>query len=683
VYPSDRSLTARSAHLLRALGLATITTLCAAGAAAQPLVTDDCGVAEGAVLQLTNAAGECAPAPILDTEVTIAITGIVARTRVKQSFYNPGDGWVEGVYIFPLPEGAAVDHLRMLVGDRIIEGQIREREKARAAYESAKRSGVKASLVEQQRPNIFTTSVANIGPEETVEIVIELQDVVRYDSGEMRLRFPTVVAARHGAAGDDDTEGDPAHEPDSDPVAFLTQAVERASEATNFFSMDIDLDPGFPLRALYSPTHAIDTREVGDGIHHVRLSETLSPTDRDFVLAWAPRLGDEPQAAVFSEEIDGDTYILLMMVPPLDEAVVAQAPTREVILVIDTSGSMYGPSIEQAKLALQIGLDQLRPSDWFNVIEFNDEARLLFPASTTATAANLDTARAFVDGLRADGGTDIAAALAQALETAPTAADLRQVIFMTDGAVGNEAEIFAYVEEHLGTSRLFTIGIGAAPNAHFMRKAAEFGRGTFTFIARPEDVSAAMDALFAKIERPALTNLRVDWDEDEADAWPAPIPDLYAGEPLIVSARLAAAPAELALTGSRGGEEWSAVVDGRDQSNAQREVGVGKLWARRKVEGLMDGLALGDDRDSVHDAVVAIGLEHHLVTPFTSLIAVDVTPTAPAGDKPSRLIPLNRPAGAPGTLPRTATPSLLHAFTALALLLVGLALRQAERRRED
>ena len=696
MYPLERSLPHRAARGLYAhcLGLvAAAAALCASTAAAQPLTADDCGAAAGAALLLTGESGECAAAPILDTEITIAVTGIIARARVTQKFYNPGDDWVEGVYIFPLPDGAAVDHLRMFVGDRIIEGQIRERESARADYEAAKRSGVRASLVEQQRPNIFTTSVANIGPEETVEIVLELQDVVRYDSGEFRLRFPTVVAPRHlaGAADAGPTPGALAADggaADGDPIAFLTQAVARASEPINFFSMEVEVDAGFALRALYSPTHGIETADLSGGVQLVRLRDSIDPADRDFVLVWAPRLGEQPRATLFSEELGGDTYALLMLVPPAEDLQSTQHLSREVVLVIDTSGSMIGDSLDQAKLALQMALDQLRPDDWFNVIEFNTEAQRLFPASVATTAAAAATARSFVDGLQADGGTNIAAALELALDPPAAPVDLRQVIFITDGAVGNEVELFTYIEQHIGDSRLFTVGIGAAPNAHFMRKAAEFGRGSFTFVGRPEDVSAAMDTLFAKLERPVLTDLRIDWGVDsEADAWPAPVPDLYAGEPLVVAARLEALPDQVTVSGTRSGAGWSTALDTRQdgETPGDAESGVGKLWARRKVEGLMDGLALGAERTAVRSAVLEIGLEHHLVTPFTSLIAVDVSPSAPSGGAPTRLVPLNRPAGAAGLLPRTATPSLLHAFAAVALLLVGLALRPRDEsdRRED
>jgi Ca-activated chloride channel family protein len=654
--------------------------------AAQPLRPDvrSCPDLEDGGLLLTDSrTGDCSPAPVLEADISIAVTGIIARARVTQRFRNPGDGWVEGVYVFPLPDGAAVDHLRMFVGSRVIEGQIRERGKARAEYTAAKRTGIKASLVEQQRPNVFTTRVANIGPGETVEIDIELQSVIQYDEPEFRLRFPTVVAPRYFPSTRAVDHPTPTRSPLSE-IDLLGNAIPRAIVAINPLSLEVEIDSGFTLRTLYSPSHRIETEDLGGHVQLVRLHESVVPADRDFVLAWAPKIGDgpgdEPGVALFTEEIDGDTYALLMVVPALRAHTVRNRFTREVILVIDTSGSMGGASIDQAKLALLLALEQLHPGDWFNVVEFDSDARSLFSDSVEAHYDNIETARSFVDSLAADGGTHIHAALQTALEGKPAPTDLRQVVFITDGAVGNEADLFGYIEQRLGDSRLFTVGIGAAPNAHFMRKAAQFGRGTFTYIGTTQEVSSQMEMLFEKLENPAATEIVVDWSEHTPiESWPQRIPDLYAGEPLVVAARLTFPPDEILVSGRLGDTTWERSVEAVADSNGHAtENGIGKLWARRKIEGLSDSLALGADREAVREQIIDVALEHHLVSRFTSLVAIDTTPSAPPGGGETRAVSLNRVAG---SLPTTATPSSAHAFIAAVLLAAGLLLQP--RHQED
>ncbi len=622
---------------------------------------------EAATLNLC-AGASCTPATLLETDIDITVTGIIARTRVTQRFHNPSQEWVEGVYVFPLPEGAAVDHLLMYVGDRVIEGQIEERRQARRTYERARDAGIVASLVEQDRPNLFRTSVANIGPGEIVEIDIELQHLVRYDAGEMRLRFPTVVADRYSP--DCDTEHDAI-----DPIVALSSSIPRALGSVNPLTLEVAIDAGFPLRALYSPSHRIEAADHGD-LQIVTLRDDTF-ADRDFVLAWRPDVGDAPISAVFYEQSDGDTFALVMLLPPPLRDPAAARMSREVVYVIDTSGSMGGASIRNAKLALLMALDQLQPGDWFDVVDFDSDARSLFGRSVAASADTVDRAREFVESLDADGGTNIQAALDLALVAEQEVADIRQVVFITDGAVGNEAQIFARVASEIGDTRLFTIGIGAAPNAHFMRKAAHFGRGTYTFIGSPEEISERMAHLFDKLESATLTDIEVDWNDLAVpDVSPRSIPDLYAGEPLLLTARLSFTPERIGIEAVRDGKAWSAVEELPPPGPFETDRGIGRLWARREIETLMDDLALGGDRDQIRDDVIELAFEHHLVTKFTSLVAVDISPSAPAGAAVQHLLPLNQPAG---SLPSTATPATLHALIAFVLMLVGSILSPRRR----
>jgi Ca-activated chloride channel homolog len=256
---------------------------------------------------------------------------------------------------------------------------------------------------------------------------------------------------------------------------------------------------------------------------------------------------------------------------------------------------------------------------------------------------------------------------------------VRQVVFITDGQVGNEDQLFRYIQGKLGRSRLFTVGIGASPNSHFMTKAAQFGRGTYTYIGRPTEVGEKMTALFRKLEYPVLAGLAVSWDRADVEAWPERIPDLYLGEPIVLVARLGTDPrSELTLTGTRGAQPWEVAL--RLDSRTD-ETGIHKLWARKKIGSLMDRLREGGDANEVRGAVVAVALQHHLVSAYTSLVAVDVTPTRPDGAPlATGIVPTNLPAGAEhekifGGLPRTATPGPLYLAVGLACLGLALGMR--------
>ncbi len=585
------------------------------------------GDAKCGTLLLRTAEG-LRPAPTVVTDVQIEVTGMVARTTVEQRFRNPGDGWVEGVYVFPLPERAAVDTLALVVGGRLIVGEIRTRGEARATYRKARKEGRKASLLEQERPNLFTTSVTGIGPGEEVRIGIEYQEDLRFDAGGYSLRFPMVVGPRYVPGG--------GHVPDA---ARITPPVRHPQEGPiNPVRIRVELDSGVPLARLHSPSHAVRIRPLGGHRRAVELAKQSVPADSDFVLTWRPAPADAPVAALFHEEKEGERYALLMVMPPDPTHGDQASLPRETIFVIDTSGSMHGASIEQARRALGLALARLRPADRFNVIAFSSSTRRLFPRAVHAQPVHVDDAQRWVASLQAQGGTEMLPALQVALDPSEEGSRVRQVVFITDGAIGNEARLFAEIR-----SRLFTVGIGSAPNGHFMARAAELGRGTSTTISQIHEVREKMDALFAKLESPVLTDIRLEFDVDGAEAWPSRVPDLYLGEPVVVAARLPAGAGRFRVAGLRGGEPWQAEL-GLEAGVGR--AGVSRLWARRKIASLTGSLHDEADPKRVREAVVALGLRHHLVTRHTSLVAVDVTPTAPLGVVPDlRALPTNLPKG--------------------------------------
>ncbi|MFL6264113.1 MAG: VIT domain-containing protein [Thermoanaerobaculia bacterium] len=575
-------------------------------------------------LFLTGKNGQSVPAPVLGATVEVKVTGIIARTRVTQIFTNPSKEWLEGIYFFPLPADAAVDTLRMQVGGRTIQGVVQEKEEARRTYEDAKQQGVKTTLVEQQDPNVFTTAVANIGPGETVEVAIELQQVVQWDHDRFRLRFPMVVAPAEKGSG---RRGPPVRRRGAPPI--------------NPFAFHADLNPGFPLAKVESPSHAVTVAKGKSFQYAVDLAKGVEPADSDLVLEWAPAVGREPRGVFYSEEVDGERYDLLMVMPPdAPEAVASRLP-RETTLIIDTSGSMSGTSIDQARQALLLALDKLQPTDRFNVIRFSSDVTSVFLESVPASHDAVQKARRFVSYLLADGGTKMLPALQAAFRKPAPAGLVPQVIFATDGELEDQEEVVRFLGGNLGGRRLFPVAIGSAPNAALLRRLAALGSGSFTQIAQSSQVAPAMAALFSQLEAPMLQRIEVQWGDPSAEAWPARIPDLYLGEPLVITTRSNDGGGPVSVSGSRGGSTWQ---DSFPAAAKLKGAGIDKLWARRKIQGLMDSLHEGADAKTVRQAVIDLGLRHHLVTDYTSLVAVDEQPTAPANARPvTRIVPVNPP----------------------------------------
>jgi Ca-activated chloride channel homolog len=669
---------------VRGLILVSLILVLAASAARAEVAGDARGrterVTEGTLFWRTAEPDTLVPAPTLKTDVNIVVTGIVARASVRQEFTNPSHAWAEGIYVFPLPEDAAVDRLRMKVGDRLIEGVIQERSTAKAQYEQARHEGKRASLVEQERPNVFTTSVANIAPGAAITIELEYQQTVRYDAGQFRLRFPMVVGPRYipgtpapRASGGTGWSPDTAEVPDASRV---TPPVEHPSRGPlNPVSLTVELDPGAPLARLTASYHAIHTTPLADGRYRIELAQGTVPADRDFELVWQPHAEATPIATLFTERKGAETFAVLMVTPPSSAALDGLRLPREVIFVIDNSGSMHGASIDQAKAALKLALERLRPGDTFNVIRFNHTTDAVFSAAQAATPQNLAAASRYVGRLHADGGTEMLPALQQALDGREHPGRLRQVIFLTDGAVGNEAQLFAAIHERLGDSRLFTIGIGSAPNSHFMREAARLGRGTFTYIGSLAEVKDKMVALFAKLESPALTDVELE-PVAGGEIVPERIPDVYLGEPITVALRAPALPPHVVLRGRLGVEVWERVLL---LHPAGEGAGLASHWASGRIAALLDRRRTGTSEDEIRRAVLELALTYHLVSPYTSLVAVDITPVRP-GDQSleSHALKTNLPHGWDYTavfgLGQGATDAPVHLVLGLVALLLAAAL---------
>jgi Ca-activated chloride channel homolog len=617
------------------------------------------------------------------TSIHAQVTGNVARVRVTQLFSNAGDDWVEGLYVFPLSADAAVDELSMTIGARTVRGDIQEKAQAQATYAQARSEGKQASIVDQERPNMFTTAVANIAPHSAVSIEIAYLETIPYKDSHYTLRLPLAITPRYtpNAALDPSAPLAAANAAVVNLLTGATATPERITAARQKVDIEVELATGFPLGSVTSLHHPVEAKDDASG-KQIHLRGTQVAADHDFELVWSPAVGAEVATAAFAEKLGSDTFTLLVLTPPNDADESAQP--REVTFIIDTSGSMQGPSIEQASAALQMGVDRLKAGDRFNIIRFASDFSSLFTAPQSVDATSRILASHFIASLVASGGTEMRAPLEHAMSTPPTAGYLRQIVFITDGSVSNEAELIALIHERAGATRLFTVGIGAAPNSYFLQQAATAGRGSYTFIAERAQVGARMQDLFQKLERPALVDLKLQWPNgispDLASSMPA---DVYAGDPVVILARLPRAPTgALTLSGNIHGVSW---VHAIRITPVSEQAGLSKLWARERIADMSRQIQFGGDKEQLRTAIVDLALAHHLVSDFTSLIAVDdvvVRPLGSAGqvEQPPTSAPVGSYWATTG-FAKTATPAdLLLLCGALSMAMGGLMYWSSYRR---
>lgn len=669
---------------------------CASLAQARQLAPED-EVTSGALLLRTKD-GATPSAVQLGTDMDVTITGQTARVKVVQAFRNTSRNWVEATYLYPLPEDGAVDSLKMVVGQRVIIGEINRRDAARQIYEQAKAEGLAAGLVEQQRPNMFTNRVANIGPGETVLIEIEYQAPVRRTSGEYGFRLPLVVGPRYAPAGASAAE-----------VAATSAPVlnPRRHADINPVSITVHLNPGFAPTGIVSPYHPIQIANGAGSTRTITLRDGTVPANRDFELRWRSS-ETAPSVELFRQRVRADDYLMALISPP-EVNRRRTPPARELVFVIDNSGSMSGDSMRQAKESLKLALRSLTPADRFNIIRFDDTLTELFDKPVLATPDQIALALRYADSLEAGGGTEMLPALKAALvdDTPGDTQRVRQVIFLTDGSIDNEDQMLAALGTDRGRSRVFMVGIGSAPNTFLMNRMAEVGRGTYTNIGATSEVITHMSALLDRLTRPVLTDLRVTSNGVDAQFAPADLPDLYEGEPLVLLARTSQLRGSITVSGTLDGRPWSRRIN---LNQAVEGVGIAKLWAKRRITDAEVAQRLRQiSDDAAAQAIAQLGLDFSIVTRETSLVAVDRTPRRPQG---ARLtvedLPLNLPAGwdfdrifggptpdgeqpaeastenpsDPFDLPQTATTWELSLWTGLGLALIGgLGLIVIRRRR--
>lgn len=558
--------------------------------------------------------------PLVSTRVDAHISGMVARVTVTQRFDNRGEAPIEGLYLFPLPQDSAVDAMEMHIGKRIIRGEIERRGRARRTYQHAKAAGKHAALLEQQRPNLFAQRVANIPPGAHIDVRIEYVETLPFEDGHYELVYP-MVAPRH-------------YDP-HDPSAVVSRAgvVRQASDTR----IHVSIDAGMPIGRLASPTHRITVVRPDRTHAEVDLASGTHLPDKDFVLRYAVG-GRAPRAAVFAYRKSRDPGYFSLVVQPPDAPASNTIAPRDLTFLVDISSSMRGRPIDHARAVMRRLLKDLHTRDTFRILAFNDHVQALSSRALADTRANVQRADAFIDGLSPTGSTDMAPAVQRALAASGGGPGrLSMVVLITDGYIGNEADVLRAIAAHLGSTRLYTVGVGSSVNRFLLDRAAEIGRGRSLVTTLSGDPAAAARRFAAWIDAPVFTDVDVDWGGlAVSDVYPRRLPDLFEGKPLVLHGRYArGGHAIVKVKGTVNGRRYERVVDVTlpDHSANDANAAHATLWARAAVHDRMNQLYLHDDPRLI-EQVTDIGLAHHLVTQWTSFVAVDETSArhaAPSG----------------------------------------------------
>lgn len=555
-----------------------------------------------------------APLGLEHTSVDANIAGFGARVTVRQTFTNPSKSPIEAVYTFPLPNDAAVDSMRIKIGNRVVEGKIEKRAEARRIYNEARQQGRVAALLDQERQNVFTQSVANIMPGAKIEVEIGYAQMVKYDGGRFEFTFPMVVGPRF-------TTGRA-----PDPSAVTPPTLPPNVRSGQHIDLKVHLDAGARIQSLDSVLHKIDTRTIDDSKVELTLSNKSEIPNRDFILRYSVATDTVKDAFWSHFTRDKGGFFTLAFMPP-KRPTPSQIAAKQVMFVMDQSGSQSGFPIEKSKeLTLKL-IERLRPNDTFNVMGFNTEIRTLWPEARPNTPKNIAVAKAFIGGMEANGGTHVLEGTVAALQAPPDPSRLRVVLFNTDGYVDNELEILRAIRLNRGNARMFTFGIGNSVNRYLIDGMSEEGRGASEIVTLNEAADNAVDRLVKRLETPVLTDVHVAFDGISVEAaMPTAVPDLFDEAPIIIHGRYRIpGSGRVTVTGKLGGKPWSRTFDVHFGSRAESP-SVVSLWARRRVDSL-DAEAYCESLSGMRSVKNAeaekVALEFGIMSAYTSFVAVD------------------------------------------------------------
>ncbi len=611
--------------------------------------------------------------PLKHTAVRGEISGPLARVTVTQEFQNPSTNKIEAVYIFPLPQLGAVDDMTIETNGRKIRALIKPRDEARRVYEDARNRGHVAALLEQNRPNIFQQSVANIEPGATVKVTISYVETVKYDTGVYEWSFPMTVGPRYM----------PAHMAN---VQLNPKYARPETRAGHDLSLELKIDSGVAFDEPKSTSHDIAVTRLSSSRANVVLRAEKTILNKDFVLRYNVA-GAEVRDAVLTHHDARGGFFSLILQPPARVTHEDVMP-KELVFVIDTSGSMSGFPIEKAKETMKLAIDGLYPRDTFNLITFAGDTHVLFPEPVPATPENLARAQAFLASRAGGGGTEMMKAIRAALAPSANRDAVRIVCFMTDGYVGNDMEIIGEIRRNPG-ARIFSFGIGSSVNRFLLDKMAEEGRGEVEYVALSDDGSAAARRFHERVRNPLLTDVAVDFGRlNTSDVYPARIPDLFSAKPVVIHGRYnAAGSGVIRLTGKMSGKPFSREIRVNFPANEPAHDTLATLWARSKVEALMSrdwaSHQGGAPAADVKAGITRLGVDYRLMTQYTAFVAVDESRVTEGGKPVTVEVAVEMPDGVSheGVFGQAAGKSMAMAPSAMPIR--GGNRAAAEYRRSD
>jgi Ca-activated chloride channel family protein len=571
------------------------------------------------------------PVPLKHTDVKASVIGYIGAVDVQQQFQNPYSDKIEAIYVFPLPQNAAVDEFIMTIGARKIRGIIRERHEAEQIYQQARNQGYVASLLTQERPNVFTQSVANIEPGKQIDIDIKYFNTLVYVDGYYEFVFPMVVGPRFNPPGYTDGIGAvPQGNFGTSGQKTEMQYLAPDQRSGHDISLAVEIDAGVPIENLDSRNHKIASKQLSPTKTVVTLDPADSLPNRDFVLRYKVAGKSVKPALIAQRDATGGYFTLMLFPPELLNDLPRQ--TLEFVFTIDISGSQSGKPLEQEKAATRYALTHMGPDDTFQVIRFGNTAQKLFPAPQPVTAANVRNALKWVDGFEANEGTMLIDGLHASLLFPHDESRTRYVAFLTDGFIGNDAEAIAETRKCLGPAHLFSFGVGQSTNRYLLDGLARMGRGAVAYLGLNDDANTVMGHYFERISHPALSDIVIDWGGAKVhEVFPEQVPDLYVGRPIVLTGRFEGElPTSISLQAKVGGhlqriEIPVQTTDARTDSKALPAV-----WARMKIADLADRASFESGID-LPTQVRQIAMEYNLLSAYTAFVAVDST-VRPPGD---------------------------------------------------
>lgn len=624
------------------------------GRQAQPPKQDkDETPGSGAMVTLLPGETEHIPLPLKHTDVKAGVSGYIATVDVTQQFHNPYSQKIEAVYVFPLPQDAAVNDFVMIIGERRIRGIIREKEEAQRIYNQARAQGYRAALMTQQRPNIFTQKVANIEPGKQIDVKIRYFNTLHYADGWYEFIFPMVVGPRFNPS----YAPDPIHAVPRGGVPAKGTAVSylRPHERSGHdIALTLDIDAGVPIEEVVSVNHKVNINGQTKARYHMKsehrawdevrthtgpidvagvkprkVSVAIDESDRipnkDFVLRFRVA-GEQIKTALMTwrnPDKPSDGYFTLMLYPPKDLDHLKRSP-MEMIFVLDCSGSMSGTPMAQSKDAMRRALDRLEPGDSFQVIRFSNDASKLGPQPLAATADNIRQGKKYVDSLRGSGGTHMIEGIKAALDYHHDRDKLRFVCFLTDGYIGNERQILREMHQRIDQSRVFSFGVGSSTNRYLMQRMAKIGRGVSAYLSNNEDGGDVMDRFFDRISHPALTDLKINFrGMNVSEVYPKQLPDLFVGRPVVVTGRFSGhGKAQVVLSGRAADRDVEVGIHADLDAPDQDHAGIAPVWARLKIADLHDQYTITQSNE-ILPLIKDTALAYNLMSQYTAFVAVD------------------------------------------------------------